>query len=225
LTKNKRDIVCMGEIGAGGKFCVEPKMKVDPTVVSVSESYVFIALSETTLLKNWCLPVETFVNIETYINLTRTWMEWEVLFRKLGRRAAAANGAVDTDELAEVVRVVKRLGEHISLMPEGPSKKLKTDAIQDRVTVKYPRAPLVAANPEDEDWVTHTNSIVKEVNQLWQEVTNNEMMYEEGDVPNIHLHLSAIGNVMGARDESMDPRTIMDHLNFLGASTEALLLE
>ena len=27
---------------------------------------------------------------------------------------------------------------------------------------------------------------------------------------------------MGARDEFTDPRTIMDHLNFLGASTEAL---
>ena len=154
--------------------------------------------------------------------MTRTWTEWEVLFCELGRRAASANGAVDTDELEEVVRVVKRLGEHISLMPDGPSKKLKTDAIRDRVTAKYLRAPLIAADPEDEDWVTHANSIVKEVNQLRQELANNEMTYEEGDVSNMHLHLSAIGNVMGARDEFTDPRTIMDHLNFLGASTEAL---
>ena len=224
----------MGEIGTGGKFCVEPsctieahkdkerKMNDKPQVVSESESYVFIALSDTTLLKNWCLPVETFVNIEPYITMTRTWTEWEVLFRELGQRAAAANGAVDTDEMEEVVRVVKRLGEHISLMPEGPSKKLKTDAIRDRVSAKYPRPLLIRADPEDEDWVTHANSIVKEVNQLRVEVTNNEMMYEEGDLPNIHLHLSAIGNVMGARDEFTDPRTIMDHLNFLGASTEAL---
>ena len=115
----------MGEIGVGGKFCVEPSCTIEahkeqkmddvPQVISESESYVFIALSDTTLLKNWCLPVETFVNIEP------TWTEWEVLFRELGQRATAANGAVDTDELEEVVRVVKRLGEHISLMPEGPS--------------------------------------------------------------------------------------------------------
>ena len=38
----------------------------------------------------------------------------------------------------------------------------------------------------------------------------------------MHLHLSAIGNVMGARNVFTDPRTIMEHLNFLGASTEAL---
>ena len=47
---------------------------------------------------------------------------------------------VGADELAEVVRVVKRLGEHISLMPDGPAKKLKTDAIRDCVIAKYPRA-------------------------------------------------------------------------------------
>ena len=62
LTKTERESVCMGEIGVGGKFCVEPsctieahkekKMDDDPQVVSESESYVFIALSDTTLLKN-----------------------------------------------------------------------------------------------------------------------------------------------------------------------------
>ena len=79
----------MGEIGAGVKFCVDPSCTIeahkerkmtDPSLLSVSGSYVFIAVSETTLLKNWCLPVETFVNIETYIDMTRTWTEWEVLF-------------------------------------------------------------------------------------------------------------------------------------------------
>ena len=99
---------------------------------------------------------------------------------------------------------------------------MKTDAIRDLVTAKYPRPLLIRADPEDEDWVTHANSIVNEVNQLRDEVANNEMMYEEGDLSNIHLHLSAIGNIMGARDESTDPRTIMDHLKFLGASTDAL---
>ena len=117
--------------------------------------------------------------------MTRTWTEWEVLFREIGRRAAAANGAVGAEKLAEVVQVVKRLGEHISLMPDGPAKKLKTDAIRDRVTAKYPRTPLAAADPEDDDWVTHTNAIITEVNQLRQDVANNKMMQEEGDIPNI----------------------------------------
>ena len=80
------------------------------TVLSALESYVFVTLSETTLLKYWCLPMETFVNIESYLNMTRTWMEWEVLFREIGRRAASTNGAVGADELAEVVQVVERLG-------------------------------------------------------------------------------------------------------------------
>ena len=128
---------------------------------------------------------------------------------------------VGADELAEVVRVVKRLGEHISLMPDGPAKKLKTDAIRDRVTAKYHRKPLATVDPDDE-WGTHMNAIVTEVNQLRQEVAKNEMMHEEADVSNIHLHLSAIGNVMGARDESTDPRPIMKHLKFYGASTNAL---
>ena len=61
--------------------------------------------------------------------MTRTWSEWEVLFCEIGGRASAANGAVGADELAEVARVVKRLGEHFSLMPDGPAKKPKTDAI------------------------------------------------------------------------------------------------
>ena len=198
----------------------ERKMQFAPSVLSVSESYVFVTLSETTLLKYWCLPIETFDDLELYIDTDVVGIE--ILFREIGGRASAANGAVGVDELAEVVRVVKRLGEHISLMPNGPAKKLKRDASRDCVMVKYLRAPLAAVDPDDDDWMTHTNAIVTKVNQLRQEVATNEMMLEEDDVPNIHLHLSSIGNVMGARDESTDPRPIMKHLKFYGASTNAL---
>ena len=47
-------------------------------------------------------------------------------------------------------------------------------------------------------------------------------MQEAADIPNIHLHLSAIGNIMGARDESSDPRPIMEHLKVLGTTTSEL---
>ena len=90
------------------------------------------------------------------------------------------------------------------------------------MTAKYPRARLAAANPDDDDWATYMNAIVTEVNQLRQDVTENEIMQEKSDVSNIHLHLSAIGNVMGVRDESTDPRPIKEHLKLLGASTNAL---
>ena len=85
--------------------------------------------------------------------------------------------------MAEVVKVAKRLEEHISLIPDGPAKKLKMDAIHDRVMEKYPRTHL---HTEEDDWATHVNAIVTEVNQLRQEVANNEMMQEEADILNIH---------------------------------------
>ena len=69
---------------------------------------------------------------------------------------------------------------------------------------------------------SHVNEIVTEVNRLRREAVENEIMQEAADIPNIHLHLSAIGNVMGARDESTNPRPIMEHLKFLGATTNTL---
>ena len=60
-----------------------------------------------------------------------------------------------SDELEEVVRVAKRMGERISLMPEGPTKNLMTEAIRRRVKEKYPRldADLDAADDEESDGV------------------------------------------------------------------------
>ena len=69
---------------------------------------------------------------------------------------------------------------------------------------------------------SHVNEIVTEVNRLRREAVENEIMQEAADIPNIHLYLSAIGNVMGARDKSTDPRPIMEHLKFLGATTNTL---
>ena len=54
----------------------ERKMQFVPSLLSVSESYMFVALSETTLLKYWCLSIEIFDDLELYINLTCTWSEW-----------------------------------------------------------------------------------------------------------------------------------------------------
>ena len=80
-----------------------------PSSISVSDTYIFVAFSETILLKYWCLPVEIFDNLELYSNQTRVWADWEVLFRELGRRAALSDGVVGAEEVAEVSRVVKRL--------------------------------------------------------------------------------------------------------------------
>jgi len=78
-------------------------------------------------------------------------------------------------------------------------------------------ASLAAVDPDEDDWATHImNAIVTEVNQLRKDVAENEIMQEEADVPNIHLHLSAI------YDESTDTRPIMEHLKFMGPSTNAL---
>ena len=124
--------------------------------------------------------------------------------------------------MEEVSRVVKRLGDHISLMSEGPAKRLKQHAIRERVNKKYPRDFLITVDPQEEVSSSHVNEIVKEVNRLRREALENEIMQEAADIPNIHLHLSAIGNVMGARDESSDPRPIMEHLQFLGTTTNKL---
>ena len=64
--------------------------------------------------------------------------------------------------------------------------------------------------------------IVTEVNCLRCEAAENEINQEAADIPNIHLHISAIGNIMSARDESTDPRPIIEHLKFLGATINAL---
>ena len=137
-----------------------------PSTTSVSENYMFVAFSEATVLKYWCLPVEIFDNLDLYISTARTWSDWEFLFREFGRRAAS--GMVGVDELADGVRVAKQLGEHISLMQDS----------------------------EEDDWATHVTTIVMEVNRLHQEMAENEIMQEETDIPNIYLHLSAIGNLM-----------------------------
>ena len=104
-----------------------------PPSMSVSDTYVFVVFPETTLLKYWCLPVEIFDDLELYIHQTRVWSNWEILFRELGRKVSLSDGAVGADEAAEVAGVVKRLGDHISLMPEGPAKRLKQHAIRERV--------------------------------------------------------------------------------------------
>ena len=118
LSKDERDKVCMGEIESAGKFCVDPECIIEshkerkvhfiPPATSASDKYVFVAaLSETMLLKDWCLPVEEFDNLDLYINTTRMWLEWEILFRELGERSSASSGVVGADKLAEVVRVAK----------------------------------------------------------------------------------------------------------------------
>ena len=79
----------------------------------------------------------------------------------------------EKDKLAEVVRDAKRLEDLISLIPDGPAKKLKTGAIQRSVKEKYPRGYLDVVDPEEDVLATHVNAIVKEVNQLRQEVAEN----------------------------------------------------
>ena len=125
--------------------------------MSVSDTYVFVASSETTLLKYWCLPVEIFDDLELYINQTRVWSDWEILFRKLGRKSSLSDGVIGADEVAEVARVVKRLGDHVSLMPEGPSKRLKQHAIREQEKEKYPRDYLIAVDPDEEVLPSHIN--------------------------------------------------------------------
>ena len=81
LSKDDRDELCMGAIGTIGKFCVDPKctteahkeqeFELNPPSISVSDTYVFVAFSETILLKSWCLPVELFDNLELYTTQTR----------------------------------------------------------------------------------------------------------------------------------------------------------
>jgi len=77
-------------------------------------------------------------------------------------------------------------------------------------------------DPADEVTPSHVNEIVKEVNRFRREALENEIMQEAADIPNIHLHLSSIGNVMSARDESSDPRPIMEHLKFLETTSNEL---
>ena len=233
LSKDDRDELCMGEIGSIGKFCVDPEctteahkeqeFEIDPPSISVSDTYVFVAFSETILLKSWCLPVELFDNLELYTTQTRVWEDWEVLFRELGKRASLSDDDIGAEEVEKVSKVLKRLGQHISLMPEGPAKRLKMQFIREKVEKKYTRDLLITVDPEDEVLPTHLNTIVKEVNALRQDALENEIMQEAADIPNIHMHLSAIGNVMGARDESSDPRPIMDHLRLLGTTTNELV--
>ena len=229
--KEVDSVLCGGKVGSGGSMCVRPKRKCETAThkmkatfetanASPSGEYVVVAANGEAVYVSLIVPVEKFGNkLDTYLEESRTMMEWETILRSL-------KVAEDADLEEVIVSHEKVTSDALEREMTGalsPVKRMPREELDDIETDFDISSTFISVGGEAGDELREERAAITEMQGQLTSIVNQVVTLKTHPPKDLYQDLIAVRNLIGEHSEGMGPETIMQTLARLNTKLEGLL--